>query len=80
MFAILPLLGGFLVGRFMTRRAAIAVQIVFYAIATLVLVATSPTHGATHTSGALLALILLPLSAGALLLGQGWQRRAQRTA
>ena len=78
MFAILPLLGGFLLGRFASRRVAITGQTIFYALAAAVIIVTSPAHHASHSSGAILALVLAPLSAASVLGGFFWQRHAQQ--
>ncbi|WP_261565113.1 hypothetical protein [Frankia gtarii] len=80
MFAILPLLGGVLLGRFASTRIAVAVQIAFYAIASAVLVATAPDHGGSHTDGLWLSLVLAPLSALTVFIGWTWRRRSQRSA
>jgi hypothetical protein len=75
MFAILPLLGGLLLGRFTTVRVAVTTQCVFFAIAAAVLVATAPDHGASHLDGLWLSLVLAPLSALTVFLGRIWRRR-----
>jgi drug/metabolite transporter (DMT)-like permease len=76
MSAVLPLLGGLLLGRFVAnRRVAIAVQVAFFAIAATVLIASAPSHGASHGEGLLLAVILAPVSAATLALGGVWQHR-----
>jgi hypothetical protein len=78
MFAILPLLGGLVLGRFTPSRTAIAVQIAFYAAASAVLISTAPDHGGSHTDGVFLSLILAPLSALTVGIGSIWRRRSQR--
>ena len=76
MSAVLPLLGGLLLGRFVAnRRTAIAVQVAFFAIAATALVASAPSHGASHGEGLLLAVILAPVSAATLAFGAVWQHR-----
>jgi len=78
MTAILPLLGGLLLGRFAPARVAIALQVVFYALAAAALIATAPDHGGSHTDGVLLSLVLAPLSALTYFIGWLWRRRTQR--
>jgi hypothetical protein len=78
MFAVLPLLGGLLLGRFTPARAAIAVQVVFYAIASAALILSAPDHGASHTDGVLLSLVLAPLCALTVFLGWIWRHRSQQ--
>jgi drug/metabolite transporter (DMT)-like permease len=76
MSAVLPLLGGLLLGRFVAnRRIAIAVQVALYAIAATALVASAPSHGASHGDGLLLAVVLAPVSAATLAFGVVWQHR-----
>jgi hypothetical protein len=77
MLAVLPLIGGLLLGRFVGNlRIAVAVQVAFYAIAAAVIIATAPDHGASHGKGVVLALVLAPVSAATLFLGIAWQRRS----
>jgi hypothetical protein len=76
MLAVLPLLGGLLLGRFVSdRRIAVVLQLAFYAIAAAVLIASAPSHGASHGKGVVLALVLAPVSAATFFLGTVWQRR-----
>ena len=78
MSAVLPLLGGLLLGRFVAdRRLAIAAQVVLFLIAAAVLVASAPTHDASHAQGALLAAILAPVSAAVFALGTLWRTRTR---
>jgi hypothetical protein len=69
MFAVLPLVGGVLLGWLASRRVAILVQIVFVAIASAVIIGSAPDHG--HTSASLwwLPPVLLVLGALSLLAG-----------
>lgn len=77
MSAVLPLLGGLLLGRFVdNRRVAIAVQAVFYAISAAALIVSAPSHGSTYGVGVLLAAILVPVSVATFWLGTVWQHRA----
>jgi hypothetical protein len=69
MFAILPLVGGILLGWFAPRTIAIVVQAVLICVAGAVLIATAPDHDATHAQGALLALAVAVVSIGTLALG-----------
>ena len=77
MSAVLPLLGGLLVGRFVTNlRIGIAAQLALFAIAAAALIATAPDHGASHGQGVLFALVLAPVSVATFYLGTVWQHRA----
>jgi hypothetical protein len=76
MIAIIPLIAGVALGLTASRRTAVIAQIVFYAVAAAVLVATAPQHDATRAEGAVLALGLLPLAA--LSLGAGLFLRSRR--
>jgi hypothetical protein len=77
MLAILPLIGGLLLGRFVhNMRVAAAIQAAFYAIAAAVLISTAPDHGSTHAKGVVFALVLAPVSVATLYLGTMWRHRA----
>jgi hypothetical protein len=76
MIAIIPLIAGVALGLTTPRRTAVIAQVVFYALAAAVLVATAPQHDATRAQGAVLALVLLPLAA--LSLGAGLLIRSRR--
>ncbi|MEY2465449.1 MAG: hypothetical protein QOH64_3587 [Acidimicrobiaceae bacterium] len=76
MIAVLPLIGGLLLGRFVAnRRAAIAAQAALVALAAAVLIATAPSHDASYGEGVLLAVILVPVCIATFALGSLWQRR-----
>lgn len=76
MIAIIPLITGVALGLTAPRRTAVIAQVVFYALAAAVLIATAPSHDATRTQGALLALALFPLAA--LSLAAGLRLRSRR--
>jgi hypothetical protein len=78
MFALLPLVGGLLLGWLAPRRIAIPVQVVFYAIATAMLVMSAPDHGGRYRDGLWLGPALAVVSAVALLLGFWLARRDTR--
>lgn len=76
MSAVLPLVGGLMLGRFVSnRRVAIAIQAVLFAIAATVLIASAPSHGSSYGIGVLLAAILAPASIATFALGTVWQHR-----
>jgi len=76
MSAVLPLLGGLLLGRFVNNRwVAIALQAVLFAIAAVVLIASAPSHGSSYGMGVLLAVILAPASVATFAMGTMWQHR-----
>jgi hypothetical protein len=68
-FALLPLLGGVLLGWLAPRKAAITVQAVFYAIAETVLTLTAPSHGGHYSDGILIGIALAAVSTGTLYFG-----------
>jgi hypothetical protein len=69
MLALLPLLGGLLVGWLAPRRTAIVLQLLFYALALTALTASAPDHGGAYRDALWLAPVLALLSAGSLLIG-----------
>ncbi len=75
MAAVLPLIGGVLLARFAARRTTVAVEIVFYALAATVLIATAPDHGHSYGSGVILSMVLAPLCVLAVVLGSLWRNR-----
>lgn len=76
MVAVVPIVAGFLLALSMPLRIAIAVQAVLYLAAAGVLIASAPDHGSTHATGALIALVVLPLAA--LSIGAGMWVRSRR--
>jgi hypothetical protein len=80
MFALLPLIGGLLLGWLAPRKVAIPAQVVFYAIALTVLTVTAPDHGGNYSDGLWLAPALALVAAGTLLLGFRLARRGTRRA
>jgi hypothetical protein len=75
MFALLPLIGGVLLGWLAPRKAAIAVQVIFYVIAVTVLTLTAPDHGGHYSDGIVIGIGLGVVSAGTLYLGFWIARR-----
>jgi hypothetical protein len=76
MAALLPLIGGVLLARFTARRTTvIGAEIVLYALAATVLIATGPDHGHGYGSGVILSIVLAPLCALAVVLGSLWRNR-----
>jgi hypothetical protein len=69
MFALLPVVGGLLLGWLAPRSTAIALQILFYALAVAVLTLSAPDHGGQYRDIVWIAPGLAVLSAGALVLG-----------
>jgi hypothetical protein len=77
MSALLPLLGGLLLARFIAQRGiVVGVELVFFAVAAAVLIATAPDHGHGHGSGVLLSAVLAPLCVLAVVLGFVWRNRS----
>ncbi|MEY2515063.1 MAG: hypothetical protein QOJ89_2421 [bacterium] len=76
MAALLPLIGGVLLARFAASRSTvIAVEIVLFALAATVLIATAPDHGHSYGSGVILSIVLAPLCVLAVVLGSLWRNR-----
>jgi peptidoglycan/LPS O-acetylase OafA/YrhL len=76
MAALLPLIGGVLLARFAaSRTTVVGVELVLYAIAATVLIASAPDHGHSYGSGVILSLVLAPLCVLAVVLGSLWRNR-----
>jgi hypothetical protein len=80
MFALLPLIGGPLLGWLAPRRTAILLQIVLWAVAVAVLTITAPDHGGGYRDIVWIAPVLAVASAGALMLGFWFGRPGRRSA
>jgi hypothetical protein len=79
MFALVPVVGGLLLGWLAPRRVAIAAQAVLYAIAVTVLTLTAPEHGGHYTDGIVIGLGLAVVSTATLVLGFWLARRRTNT-
>jgi hypothetical protein len=75
--ALLPLLGGVLLGWLAPRKAAIIAQIACYAVAETVLTLTAPSHGGHYSDGIIIGIALAAVSTGTLYLGF-WIGRRRR--
>ena len=80
MFALLPLIGGLLLGWLAPRRTAILLQIALYAVAVAVLTISAPDHGGGYRDIVWIAPVLAVASAGALMLGFWFARSGRRRA
>jgi hypothetical protein len=81
MLALLTLVIAVPLARFVSSlRTVVLVQAGLCVVAGAVLVATAPDHGSSRTTGFLLALLLVPLTALAVAAGRTWRTRATRTA
>jgi hypothetical protein len=69
MFAVLPIVGGILLGWLASRRVAILLQIVFVAVASFVMIDSAPKHGSTSASVWWLAPALAVVGALSLAVG-----------
>lgn len=69
MIAVLPLIGGVLLGWLASRRVAVVVQIAFVAIASAVVIGSAPDHGHTSASVWWVAPVLVALGALSLFVG-----------
>jgi hypothetical protein len=77
MSALVPLIGGLLLARFAGRRVVvISAELVLFALAAAVLIATAPSHDSSYGTGVVLSAILAPLSALTVVLGSLWRSRA----
>jgi hypothetical protein len=80
MAALLPLLGGLFLARFMARRSlVIGVDVVLYALAAVTITTTAPDHSSTYGTGLLLSAALAPICGLTVLLGLQWRRRSTTT-
>ena len=79
MFGLLPLVGGLILGLLARRRVAIAIQVVFFAVAAVAMTISAPDHGGSYTDAFWLVPILALVSAATLAAGL-WiaGRRASR--
>lgn len=75
MFALLPLIGGIILGLLAPRRLAIALQVVFFAVAAIAMTASAPDHGGTYADAYWLVPLLAVVSAATLALGLWIARR-----
>jgi predicted MFS family arabinose efflux permease len=81
MLALLSLVVAVPLARFISSlRTVVLVQAGLCVVAGAVLVGTAPDHGSSRTTGFLLALLLVPLTALAVAAGRAWRTRAGRTA
>jgi len=80
MFALLPIVGGVLLGWLAPRVAAIVTQAVFFVIAVFILTESAPEHGGSYSDGFLIAPALAVVSALTLLAGFWIRRRRTRHA
>lgn len=80
MFALLPLIGGLLLGWLAPRKVAIPAQIVLCAVAITMLTLSAPDHGASYKDSLWIGPGLAIVSAGTLLLGFWLARRSARNA
>ena len=69
MFAILPIVGGILLGWLASRRVAVLVQLLFVAVASAVMISSAPNHGHTSASVWWIAPVLAVLGALSLVAG-----------
>jgi peptidoglycan/LPS O-acetylase OafA/YrhL len=75
MAALFPLVGGVLLARFAGRRGTVvALEILLYAVAAAVLIASAPDHGHSYGAGVVLAAVLAPLCVLAVVLGSLWRK------
>lgn len=69
MLALLPIIGGFLLGWLAPRRTALLLQTLFCAVAIAVVTMTAPDHGGEYGDVLWIAPVLVIVSAGAVLVG-----------
>ena len=69
MFAVLPLIGGVLLGWLASRRVAVLVQLVLVTIASAMIIGTAPDHGHTSASMWWVVPVLIVLGALSLVVG-----------
>ena len=80
MSAVLPLLGGFLLARYVgNRRTDISVEIVLVALSAFALINSAHDFDASYAVGAFLAVIVAILSLGTFTIGAARRRRAMQS-
>jgi hypothetical protein len=79
MFALLPIVGGVLLGWLAPRKVAIAGQTLFAAVAVVVLTLTAPEHGGTYRDAFVIAPAVVAASAVTLFVGF-WIAKRRRSA
>ena len=79
MFALLPVLGGFLLGWLAPRRIAIPVEIALFIVGGIIFVLSAHRHDTTYLHSAVLCLPIAVVSAGTMVLGMWLRRRRSRT-
>jgi membrane protein DedA with SNARE-associated domain len=80
MLALLSLVIAVPLARFVASlRTVVLAQAGTCALAGVVLVVTAPDHGSSRTTGFVLALVLVPVTALAVTIGRLWRTRSTRT-
>jgi len=77
MFALLPIIGGVLLGWLAPRKIAIVGQVLLYVGAVTVLTLTAPSHGGQYRDGLWIGPALALVTAATLYLG--WWIHGRRT-
>jgi hypothetical protein len=77
MFALLPLIGGLLLARFVaSRRTVVGLELILFALAAAVLINTAPDHGHSYGAGGVLSVVLAPLCVLTVVIGTLWRNRS----
>ncbi len=77
MLALVTLVVAVPLARFVSSlRTVLMVQLALFLLAGAVLVATAPDYGSSSTTGFLLALVLAPVTALAIVIGRAWRARS----
>jgi drug/metabolite transporter (DMT)-like permease len=80
MLALLTLVIAVPLARFVSSlRTVIVIQAGLCVLAGILLVVTAPDHDSTRTTGFLLALVLVPVTALAVAVGRAWRTRSVRS-
>ncbi len=78
MSALLPLIGGLLLARFVAGRLVVAgIELVLFAAAAAVLISTAPDHGHSYGAGVILSAVLAPLCVLTVVIGTLWRNRSE---
>lgn len=79
--AVLSLIVGLFLARYLASlKTVVFAQTGLFVMASVVLVASSPNHGASHAQGLALSAALIPLTPLVVLLGRLWRTRSGATA
>jgi hypothetical protein len=76
--ALVPLIAGLLLARYIAQRGVvIGIEVALFALAAAVLIATAPDHDHSRGAGVLMSVALAALCALVVVLGSVWRTRTE---